>query len=101
VAGANGGLRIYRDGAERAVESTDELDAAAVERYATDVAYTPREDEARAAVARGEAEAAFLLRPTEIEAVFARAREGQVMPQKTTYFFPKLTSGLLFQPLDD
>jgi uncharacterized protein (DUF1015 family) len=24
-----------------------------------------------------------------------------VMPQKTTYFFPKLTSGLLFQPLDD
>jgi uncharacterized protein (DUF1015 family) len=24
-----------------------------------------------------------------------------VLPQKTTYFFPKLTSGLLFQPLDD
>jgi uncharacterized protein (DUF1015 family) len=24
-----------------------------------------------------------------------------VMPQKTTYFYPKLTSGLLLQPLDD
>jgi uncharacterized protein (DUF1015 family) len=32
--------------------------------------------------------------------VFTRAREGHVLPQKTTYFFPKLTSGLLFQPLD-
>jgi uncharacterized protein (DUF1015 family) len=32
--------------------------------------------------------------------VFTRARAGQVMPQKTTYFYPKLTSGLLFQPLD-
>ena len=28
------------------------------------------------------------------------ARRGEVMPQKTTYFFPKLTSGLLFHPLD-
>ena len=44
--------------------------------------------------------AAFLLRPTRIEDVFTRAREGRVLPQKTTYFFPKLTSGLLFQPLD-
>jgi len=50
--------------------------------------------------ADGEVEAAFLLRPTPIEDVFARAREGRVLPQKTTYFFPKLTSGLLFQPLD-
>jgi uncharacterized protein (DUF1015 family) len=32
--------------------------------------------------------------------VFDRARRGEVMPQKTTYFFPKLTSGLLLYPLD-
>ena len=49
---------------------------------------------------RGEAEVAFLLRPTRIGDFFTRALEGRVLPQKTTYFFPKLTSGLLFQPLD-
>jgi uncharacterized protein (DUF1015 family) len=64
------------------------------------VTYTPERAQAVAAVDRGEAEAAFLLRPTRIEDVFARAREGRVLPQKTTYFYPKLTSGLLFQPLD-
>ena len=31
--------------------------------------------------------------------MFERARRGEVMPQKTTYFFPKLTSGLLFHPV--
>jgi uncharacterized protein (DUF1015 family) len=32
--------------------------------------------------------------------VFARAREGRPLPQKTTYFFPKLVSGLLLLPVD-
>src|SRR5438309_111203 len=49
---------------------------------------------------RGDAEAAFLLRPTRIEDVWAVARRGETMPQKSTYFYPKLTSGLLFHPLD-
>ncbi len=35
-----------------------------------------------------------------IEDVWAVARRGETMPQKSTYFFPKLTSGLLFHPLD-
>jgi uncharacterized protein (DUF1015 family) len=51
-------------------------------------------------VDRGEAEAAFLLRPTRIEDVWEVARRGDVMPQKSTFFYPKLTSGLLFLPLD-
>ena len=33
------------------------------------------------------------------EDVFEYARRGEVLPQKTTYFFPKLISGLLFHPL--
>ena len=48
---------------------------------------------------RGEAEAAFLLRPTPIE-TSSSARRGETMPQKRTYFYPKLASGLLFHPLD-
>ena len=48
----------------------------------------------------GEASVAYLLRPTRIEDVFAAARRGEVLPQKTTFFYPKLLSGLLFHPLD-
>jgi uncharacterized protein (DUF1015 family) len=64
-----------------------------------DVGYTAYVDEAIAAVDEGRAEAAFLLRPTRIEDVFAVAKRGEVLPPKTTYFYPKLLSGLLFHPL--
>jgi uncharacterized protein (DUF1015 family) len=63
------------------------------------VTYTAQRDDAVAAVDRGDAEGAFLLRPTRIEDVWAVARRGDVMPQKSTFFYPKLTSGLLLQPL--
>ena len=77
-----------------------ELDAELVARYAADVGYTPSADEARAAVDAGEAEAAFLLRPPTVEQVAAVAKAGRTMPQKSTFFYPKLTSGLFFMPLD-
>jgi uncharacterized protein (DUF1015 family) len=47
----------------------------------------------------GEAEAAFLLRPPTIEQVRSVAAAGRTMPQKSTYFYPKLLSGLLFHEL--
>ena len=79
----------------------DGLDPEVVERAAPGgVTYTPRREEAVAAVDRGEAEAAFLLRPTRIEDVWEVARRGDVLPQKSTFFYPKLTSGLLLLPLD-
>ena len=62
---------------------------------------TPDAAEAVRLVDAGDADAAFLPRATRIEDVFERARRGEVMPQKTTYFFPKLTSGLLFHPVGD
>jgi hypothetical protein len=94
------GVVLYRDGRYELVDG-DGLDVDVVDALAPEgVTYTPQRAEAVATVDRGEAEAAFLIRPTPIEDVFARAREGRVMPQKTTYFYPKLTSGLLFQPLD-
>lgn len=61
--------------------------------------YTPDAHEAARRVNDGEGEAAFLLRATRIEDVFAVARRGEVMPQKSTYFFPKLVSGLLLHPV--
>jgi hypothetical protein len=94
------GVVLYRRGGYELLEG-DGLDVEVVDALAPQgVSYTPQRGEAVAAVDRGEAEGAFLLRPTRIEDVFTRAREGHVLPQKTTYFFPKLTSGLLFQPLD-
>jgi uncharacterized protein (DUF1015 family) len=94
------GVVLYRDGQYELLDG-DELDVNVVERIAPQgVTYTPRREEAVATVDRGDAEAAFLLRPTRIEDVWAVARRGETMPQKSTYFYPKLTSGLLFHPLD-
>ena len=63
------------------------------------ISYTADTEEAERRVRDGEAAVAYLMRPTLIEDVFAYARRGEVLPQKTTYFFPKLISGLLFHPL--
>jgi uncharacterized protein (DUF1015 family) len=63
------------------------------------ISYTADAAEAERRVRDGEVAVAYLLRPTRIEDVFAYARRGEVLPQKTTYFFPKLISGLLFHPL--
>jgi uncharacterized protein (DUF1015 family) len=55
---------------------------------------------ATALVDQGEASAAFLLRAPTVDQVRAVAAAGAVMPQKSTYFFPKLYCGFLFNPLD-
>jgi uncharacterized protein (DUF1015 family) len=91
----------YRAGSYELLAGNGFLDPEVVERLGpSGVTYTPRREEAVAAVDRGEAEAAFLLRPTRIEDVWSVARRGEVMPQKSTFFYPKLTSGLLMLPLD-
>ena len=93
------GLVLYRQGRYELLAG-EGLDPEVVDTLAPrGVSYTPHAHEAVAAVDRGEAEAAFLLRPTRIEDVWAVAQRGDVMPQKSTYFYPKLTSGLLFHPL--
>jgi uncharacterized protein (DUF1015 family) len=56
-------------------------------------------EQARALLSEGEYELAFLLRPTPVEQVQAVAAAGETMPPKSTYFYPKLLSGLLFNPL--
>jgi uncharacterized protein (DUF1015 family) len=94
------GVVVYRGGRYELLDG-DGLDVELVERAGPeDVRYTASREEAEAAVDRGEAEAAYLVRPVPVADVFERARRGEVMPQKTTYFSPKLVSGLLFHPLD-
>ena len=50
--------------------------------------------------ARRRDHAAFLMRPTPVEQVRAVADAGETMPPKSTYFFPKLLTGLVFNPLE-
>jgi len=47
----------------------------------------------------GEADAAFFLRPTPVEQVRAVADAGETMPPKSTFFFPKVLTGIVFNPL--
>jgi uncharacterized protein (DUF1015 family) len=89
---------VYRDGrAGLTVDGEGELDVALVDRLGHEgISYTPDSEAAVRAVDAGEAEVAVLMRPTRIEDVFAVAQRGETMPQKSTYFYPKLVSGLLF-----
>jgi len=64
------------------------------------LAYTHDDEEALAAV-RGGANAVFLLRRPRMSEVEAVSAAGETMPQKSTYFYPKLLTGLVFHPLDD
>ena len=49
----------------------------------------------------GGAAAAILVRPTPLEQLAAVASAGDVMPQKSTYFYPKLLTGMVFNPVSD
>ena len=63
------------------------------------LAYTPDPRAAFDAVRHGKAAAAVLLNPTKVEQVFAVADAGDVMPPKSTYFVPKVPSGLVLRSL--
>jgi uncharacterized protein (DUF1015 family) len=78
-----------------------QLDAELVERFGAEgIGYTPDAEEAIGRVRSGEADCAFLIRAARIADVFDRARRGLTMPPKSTYFVPKLVSGLLFHPIE-
>ena len=61
--------------------------------------YTADAHAAFDAVRHGGAAAAVLLNPTRVEQVLAVADAGDVMPPKSTYFAPKVPSGLVLRPV--
>jgi hypothetical protein len=91
----------YRRGSIELVRGAEgELDAELVDRHGlAGIGYTPRAGDAVAAVDDGAADVAFILRETRVADVFAAARTGRRMPPKSTYFYPKPLSGLVFHPL--
>jgi uncharacterized protein (DUF1015 family) len=80
----------------------ERLTAIGPEAVATDarISFTKSAAEAIAAVDAGGdgIDAAFLLEPTPVAAITQVARDGDVMPQKSTYFYPKALTGLVINP---
>jgi uncharacterized protein (DUF1015 family) len=66
---------------------------------ATKMSYCTTIKAAAAAVDEGQADLAFVLNPTKIEQVQRVAEQGLIMPRKSTYFYPKVISGLVFNGL--
>lgn len=63
--------------------------------------YTRSAEEAVASVDQGESQCCFLLNPTRVEEIGQVAQNGEKMPQKSTYFYPKLITGLVINSLED
>ena len=93
------GAVLYRDGRAYVLRGEPgEPDTALIARLpGEDVTYTASMDEACAAVDDGAAEGALLVRAPSIELIRELAERGEVMPQKTTYFYPKLAAGLVLR----
>ncbi|MCL6611828.1 MAG: DUF1015 domain-containing protein [Peptococcaceae bacterium] len=64
------------------------------------VTYTREEEGALAAVDSGEYQLALFLNPTMVEEVTEVAANTEKMPQKSTFFYPKMITGLVINPLD-
>jgi uncharacterized protein (DUF1015 family) len=62
------------------------------------IAYTASADGALASL-DGDTDAVFLMRPTPVDQVREVAAAGETMPPKSTFFFPKLLTGIVFNPL--
>jgi uncharacterized protein (DUF1015 family) len=76
------------------------LDVALARLPAHDLQYQHGWDLAVGAVAKKEAQAAVLLRPATIDKIAATGRGGVRMPPKTTFFWPKPRTGLVFRTVD-
>jgi uncharacterized protein (DUF1015 family) len=110
------GMRLLTAAPSAGATPAERLDVAALEReilvpglgadqaaLAADgvLGYTKDAAEAARLVASGESAAAVVLRPIPKTAVAAVAEAGETMPQKSTYFFPKLLTGVAFHSLVD
>jgi len=63
------------------------------------IIFTRYPEEAVSLVETGKQEMAILLNPTRVDQVMAIAQAGDRMPQKGTYFYPKLLAGIVFYDL--
>ena len=90
-----------RPGAFDAVRSLDGVWLeTALDGVALRTAYQHGLDDTLRAVAEDRAAAAVLVRPVSLTEIERTAREGLLMPPKSTFFTPKLKTGAVLRPLD-
>jgi uncharacterized protein (DUF1015 family) len=94
---------LLRPRSEALAEARDldsaRLDVALASLPPHELAFQHGPDNVRRAVASGEAQAGVLLRPASVAQIEATAHGGERMPPKTTFFHPKLKTGLVFRDL--
>jgi uncharacterized protein (DUF1015 family) len=66
----------------------------------TNLLYVKDDREVFEAVATGRVQVGFVVKPTTVKQVQAVSEAGEVMPQKSTFFYPKIMTGLLFNSLE-
>jgi len=64
------------------------------------IRYSQDEEAVLQAVEKEDFQAAFILTASKAEEILAIASSGEKMPQKSTYFYPKLLSGLIVNKID-
>ncbi|MCH8055619.1 MAG: DUF1015 family protein, partial [Deltaproteobacteria bacterium] len=64
------------------------------------IRYLQDEEKVLKAVDKEDYQAAFILNPPRPEEILTIALGGEKMPQKSTYFFPKLITGLVINKID-
>ena len=97
------GTWLLRPRPEAMAEARDldssRLDVALAALDGVSVVYQHGVDHVRAAVASGDAQAGVLLRPVTVAQILDIAHGGERMPPKSTFFFPKPRTGLVFRDL--
>jgi uncharacterized protein (DUF1015 family) len=80
----------------------DKLDALSSEPFSleSNVSYIRDLDQGINKVREGEFQMIFILKPVSLQQIREVVENGELMPQKSTDFFPKLKSGLVMNPLD-
>jgi uncharacterized protein (DUF1015 family) len=88
-----------RDAGEDDLSDADRLDAVLGALPPHELAYQHGVENVLALVEKGTADAGILLRPVSVEQMEAAARAGRRLPEKTTFFYPKPVTGLVFRRL--
>jgi uncharacterized protein (DUF1015 family) len=66
----------------------------------TNIRYLQDAAAAAAALAKGDGQLLFVMKATPVAVIRAVAEAGEVMPQKSTFFYPKVPTGLFVHTLD-
>ena len=64
------------------------------------VGFTSEAEDAWREIEDGHYQLAFLINAVRVEQVIAVADAGELMPQKATFFYPKLATGMVLNPVD-